>query len=238
MKKSIIFIVVLALLTLGFTACEKESKGKTKITYYPTLELEGPAYAEIHVGDDYKEPGYTAILNGEDVTDQVIVAGPVDPKVAGFYQVTYTIFNEDGFSSSASRTVVVFDPNDPIQGHWACTPESFRTNTQTAADVAYGESFEIFICGNKGVGYYVNDLLAGWYDQRAGYGEDYAMTGIIDVAKDGTISLWTSYVPGWKDGANKLENGVFDADKKTIQYALTYAGYLVFNVTLNKVEEN
>ena len=238
MKKSLICLVALLGLTFGFTSCEKESLGKTKITYYATLELEGDEYIEINKGDAYTEPGFKAVMNGQDVSDKVVVNGEVNPNVAGVYDITYTIVNADGFASSAARQVVVFDAADPIQGHWACTPTSFRTNANTGADVAYGASFEIMIVGNNGDGnYFVDDLLAGWYCQRAGYGTSYAMQAVIAVAADGAISLKNSYVPGWGDAADKLSaDSKFDAATNTITYAVTYAGYLIFNVTLIKVD--
>ena len=236
MKKSLICLVALLSLTLGFTSCEKKSEGLTKITYYATLQLEGDEYIELLKGDTYTEPGFEAIMDGKDVKDQVVLDGAVNTSVAGVYPIIYTITNADGFSSSAKRIVVVIDPADPIQGHWACTPTSSRS--YKGADAEFGASFKILIVGNNGDGnYYVDDILAGWYAQRAGYGDEYAMEAVISVADDGAITLKSSYVPGWKDGLTKFENGQFDAGTKTITYKATYVSGMQFDVTLNKVEE-
>ena len=236
MKKSLICLVALVGLALGFTSCEKESKGLTDITYFAEIVLNGDASMVVAKGSTFVDPGFTATMKGEDVTDKVTVNGNVDTSTSGVYTVTYSIVNADGFPASASRTVIVLDVTDPVEGFWACTPTSFRLNTKTDATVAYGASFEILLISNGDGTYSVDDLLAGWYCQRAGYGTNYAMVGEIAISDLGVITLNGSNVPGWGDAADKLENGLYNALTNTITYELTYAGYLVFNVTLNKVE--
>lgn len=236
MKKNILFIMALALLTLGFTSCEKESAGKTRITYYADIQLAGESQMVVAKGTAYVEPGWTATMAGQDVTDSVKVSGSVDTSTSGVYTLVYSMLNKDGFEASVSRKVVVLDLTNPVEGFWACTPSSYRENANTGAQVAYGASFEILLIGEGGGKFEVDDLLAGWYCQRADYGTNYAMQGEIQIADDGTITMLDSYVPGWGDSADLLENGLYDASTNTITYKLTYAGYLVFYVTLNKVE--
>ena len=235
MKKKLVYIVALALLTLGFTACEKDSAGKTRVTYYAEIILEGESTMVVSKGATFVDPGFTATMAGEDVTNQVKVESNVNTAASGVYTITYSMVNADGFTASTSRTVIVLDLADPIEGFWAVTPTSYRLNANTGAEVAYGAPFEILMIGQGGGNYLVDDMLAGWYCQRAGYGENYAMQGLISIA-DGAITLLGSAVPGWGDSADKLENGVYNAAANTITYELTYAGYLVFYVTLNKVE--
>ena len=237
MKKSLICLVALVGLALGFTSCEKESQGVTQITYFAEIVLNGDATMVVAKGSTFVDPGCTAVMKGEDVTDKVAVSSNVDTSVSGVYTITYSIVNADGFPASASRTVVVLDVTDPVEGFWACTPTSFRLNANTGATVDYGASFEILIISNGDGTYEVDDLLAGWYCQRVGYGTNYAMQAVIGIADDGAISLLGSYVPGWGDAADELSaDSKYDAATNTITYAVTYAGYLVFNVTLNKVE--
>lgn len=237
MKKSILFIATLALLTLGFSSCEKQSAGLTQITYYAEIILEGDATMVVDKGSEFVDPGFTATMKGEDVTDKVEVNSNVDTSTSGVYSVVYSIVNADGFPASATRTVIVLDLSSAIEGFWACSPASHRTNTNTGADVAYGASFEILILDNGDGTYFVDDLLAGWYAQRAGYGDSYAMQAIISIADDGAITLENSYVPGWGDAADALSaDSKYDAGTKTITYTVTYAGYLDFSVELNKVD--
>lgn len=237
MKKSILFIATLALLTLGFSSCEKQSAGLTQITYYAEIILEGESTMIVAKGSEFVDPGFTATMKGEDVTDKVEINSNVDTSTSGVYSVVYSIVNADGFPASATRTVIVLDLSSAIEGFWACSPASHRTNTNTGADVAYGASFEILILDNGDGTYFVDDLLAGWYAQRAGYGDSYAMQATISIADDGAITLENSYVPGWGDAADALSaDSKYDAGAKTITYTVTYAGYLDFSVELNKVD--
>ena len=233
MKKNILFSMFLALVALAVTSCgDKDSEGLSRITYYPTIELEGDSYLVWDKGTAYEEPGYTSMMGNDDVTDQVVVTGRVDTNTSGIYTLTYTTAkNEDGFGASATRTVVVLDPNSTIEGFWLTTPDSYR---EYNGEVAYGRSYEILVIDNGDGTYTVDDLLGGWYCQRAGYGSAYAMEGIISIDDDGTIGLVDSYVPGWGDWAEDLE-GTYDAETNTLYWAVTYTDYpFIFHVTLNK----
>ena len=158
MKKNILFIATLALLALGFTSCEKESAGLTKITYYAEIALEGESTMIVAKGSEFVDPGFTATMKREDVTDKVEINSNVDTSASGVYSVTYSIVNEDGFPASASRTVIVLDLGNPIEGFWACSPASHYTNTNTGADVAYGASLEILILDNGDGTYFVDEI--------------------------------------------------------------------------------
>lgn len=182
-------------------------------------------------GDTYEEPGYYAEMNGEDVTDQVVVVSDVDTSTSGVYTVTYTITNDDGFSSSTTRTVIVLDPNDAIEGYWYTDANSYRL--YDGAQTVYGGSYDILIINNGDGTYYVDDLLGGWYRDRAGYGDSYAMTG--NIAIDGsTVELVDSYVSGWGDGLDWMEDGTYDADSGMLSWHVCYAGYLEFYITMYK----
>lgn len=233
MKKNILLIAALALLTLGFTSCEKESKGLTSITYYADIQLEGDEYIIIEKGSTFEEPGYVATMEGKDVSSQVQIETDLDTSTSGIYTIVYSMVNADGFASSASRIVVVLDLSDPVEGIWAVDPTSFRD--YDGKQVAYGAPFEILII-NQGDGtYYVEDLFAGWYAQRAGYGSNYAMEGFIEIAADGAITLIESLVAGWGDSIEELNNAKYDATSNTISYQAVYnKGTMFFNVTLNK----
>ncbi|WP_065429045.1 MULTISPECIES: immune inhibitor A domain-containing protein [unclassified Bacillus (in: firmicutes)] len=70
---------------------------------------------EIEVGDEYTEPGYTAIDNVDgDVTDKVEVAGDVDTSTPGEYTLTYTVTDSSDNSYSVTRIVKVIDTTAPV----------------------------------------------------------------------------------------------------------------------------
>lgn len=226
------------MLALGLTGCEKQSAGLTKITYYADIQLEEGDYLVVEKGSTFVDPGFTATMAGEDVSSQVEVDGSVDTSKSGIYTLTYSMVNADGFLATATRTVVVLDLTDPVEGIWAADPNSFRL--YNGKSVAYGDAYEFLIIGKGDGKYYVEDLLAGWYCQRAGYGSAYSMESMIQVATDGSISLLSSQVSAWGDKADDFQDGVFDATNKTISYKVTYGSsssiVMVFNITLNKVE--
>ena len=233
MRKNIFIAMVLLASVMAFTSCDDDSTGGlTRITYYPELTLEGDETVYLDKGSEYVEPGYTALLNGEDVSDQVIVSGTVDGSTSGIYTITYTIYNEDGFSSSATRTVIVLDPNDEVEGIYYTDANSYRL--YSGNQVVYGGSYEILII-NYGGYYYVDDLLGGWYRDRAGYGDNYAMQGYIYVNDDYTVELLDSYVPGWGDTAEFMSDGKFDPETGTMSWMIEYTTYpMDFYVTMYK----
>lgn len=218
--------MLFALVALVMASCgDKKSEGLSRITYYPSIQLEGDSYLVWEKGVAYEEPGYVSELNGEDVTSQVTVSGAVDVNKSGIYTLTYTtVKNSDGFDASASRTVVVLDSSSAIEGFYMNQATSNRNGT------AYGKDFQVLVIDNGDGTISVDDLLGGWYCQRAGYGTKYAMSGVLGVAEDGTLTLISSYVPGWGDGLDSFE-GKFDAATSTINFVCVYAGSLTFTET-------
>ena len=145
MKKNILYTMLFAMVALLVTSCGDEtSEGKSRFTYYPTIDLEGDTYLVWDKGTPYVDPGYVSTLNGQDVTSEVTVSGNVDINTSGIYNLTYTTKkNEDGFDASASRTVVVLDPNSEIEGFYLTQPDSYRS--YNGNDVAYNKAYEILI---------------------------------------------------------------------------------------------
>lgn len=217
--------MLFALVALVMTSCgDKTSEGKSRITYYPSIELQGDTYIVWDKGTAWVDPGYTSALNGEDVTSEVTISGAPDVNKSGIYTVTYTTKkNDDGFDASASRTVVVLDPNSEIEGFYLTQPDSYRS--YNGNDVQYKAAYRILIIDNGDGTLTVDDLFGGWYCQRAGYGTKYAAYGMISLADDGTVGYIDSIVPGWGDSLDDLTgtfaDGVFTIDA-------TYVGTMHF----------
>lgn len=229
--KKIFFTMALAAATLALTSCsDDESEGKSRITYYPTIELKGSDFILTEKGKPFSEPGYVSIMGGEDVTDKVIVTGDLDTNKSGLYTLTYTTTkNSDGFGASTTRTVFVADPNDAAEGvfyNLASGTRVYNGNT-----VAYGRDFRVVVFNNGNGTYTVDDLFGGWYCQRAGYGNKYAMGGVISIGGDGIVSLVQSKIPGWGDSLDDL-TGTFDAATCTYSLVAVYnSNTMFFNQT-------
>ena len=223
--------VGLALLALG--SCSKDTEGLTGITYYPVIELEGPINDMAVAGTPFVDPGYSASLNGEDITADVTVTSKMDfsnPQ-PGYYSISYSATNADGFSASAVRYVLVASNDDPVSGYYTTNTDSFRDYNGTT----YYGGYPVIVYANGDSTYHISDLLAGWYAYRAGYGSAYALGGELSVDADGNIELLDSYLSGWGDSANDLTDGKFDQETGTIKYIVSYTDYpFLFNVTLDK----
>lgn len=123
------------------------------------------------------------------------------------------------------------EPDKVVEGVYQTQPESYRINKGNS--VAYGKSYEILITPNSDGTYRVDDLFGGWYSRRAGYGPNYAMTGDIIIAVDGTVSLKDSYVAGWGDSLVDL-TGNYDASTSTFTIEAEYLNGLKFIQTWKK----
>ena len=234
MKKFLIYSLSVGMMALSLLSCNDGNDEHTdkRVTYYATLELDGEDRVVVDKGSAYVEPGFSAEMKGEDATDKVTVLSDVDTSTSGVYSVSYSITNDDGFSVVKTRTVVVLDPNDPIEGFYMTSSDAYRDYKGTLTN--YGGPFEVLIFNNGDGSYYFEDLMAGWYCQRAGYGADYCMYSYVSINEDGSLELLDSYVPGWGDAADALE-GTYDSATSKFTYVLTYAnGDIIFHVTLEK----
>lgn len=233
MKKYISLFSLAAVMVALTTSCDKDTEGVTGITYYPEYILNGDAQMVITAGQAWNDPGCTAYLNGEDITDLIEVITDLDfaDPQPGFYPVLYSYTNADGFTNSISRDVIVSTGDDDASGFYTVQTDSHRL--YNGATTYYG-GYAITIYGDGTGTYEVDDMLGGWYWQRAGYGTRYAMQGIITVAADGSISLVDSYLAGWGDSLTDLTDGHFDAATGTITWNVEYTDY-PFNFIVNAV---
>jgi hypothetical protein len=231
---------------LAFTSCSDDDQlTDTRVTYYVNMDLQGDEFTLVPLGTAYNDAGCKAELNGEDYTPKVVAEGveTIDVNKVGFYYITYTAVNPDGYSASVSRTVVVYDPAVTVSIAGTYTPDMKATKYgkagKTFADYAasYGNISQCvgitFTEAAPGI-YYVNDLFAGWYHQIRAYAAKYCMTGYVSLNPDNTLTLQSSYVSGWGDSLDYLKNGVYDPATGQLTYSLSYAGQIFMDIVLNK----
>ncbi|MBA2250204.1 MAG: DUF5011 domain-containing protein [Chitinophagaceae bacterium] len=80
--------------------------GISKITYYPTITVTGNSIVAVANGSVFTDPGVKASAGSADVP--VVTTPTLNTNTDGVYTLTYTATNKDGFSSTATRTVVVY----------------------------------------------------------------------------------------------------------------------------------
>ena len=230
--KKYILISIVALSAL--VACTKEHATNQKITYYPVVTLEGDDPFCIPIGKQYEDPGFSAIMAGKDVTDQVEVTSSVNSAKPGIYAVSYYLVNEDGFSSTKNRQVIVYDPSikTDISGSYTVQPGSYRLYWSTGNTTAF-DGFGVKISEVCPGMFKISDLLGGYYDQGTGYGSSYAMSAYISPKSDNSLEAFNALVPGWGDSYDVFE-GSYDPETGNISIYLEYAGSMEFHITLAK----
>lgn len=107
MKNFLIPVCLAAILAL--VACESDDTANVSfVTTYPVISLEGDQILITPLGTAYNEPGATATVGEDEVELQI--SGTVNSNAPGVYPINYSATNDDGFSRSESRQVVVYDP--------------------------------------------------------------------------------------------------------------------------------
>jgi hypothetical protein len=168
MKKIFLFLCASALLS----SCTEETSGDvSRVTNYPNFELIGDDVIYVHKGDAFTDPG-VIVTEGENEIDYTsAVVGTyrggttLDTSIEDIYTVTYTATNQDGFSGSATRTIIVADTGDlvnNIAGLYRTTV--FRNGLQPAANPQdYTDREWILIWTNADGTYGISDAFGGWY---------------------------------------------------------------------------
>lgn len=202
MKKSILFIVAMSLLTFGFTSCEKQSLGKTSTVDYVVLKLLGDPQVKLGLGDTYEEAGWTATDKGQDVHDSVDVVivdmmgdvvDSVSTDIPGIFTITYSVTSQDGMFIEETRQVLVFDAGltMSLKGAFAVDFDKSEridgtkdwTWTQWSAMYTDPDQWSYADYSMKAIDinfkelvpgiYEVDDLLGGFYMGLRGYGPLY-----------------------------------------------------------------
>lgn len=216
-------ILVATLIFLNY-GCTKDTGGLSKVTTLVAFDLSGGSRVLIPKGNSYVDPGYKATEGSTDVTGKVTVESNVNGSKVGMYDVTYSAVNKDGFPSSISRVVIIYDPAAPatdLEGKYLST-------VSRAAPYAKGPFTDLIVNVTKIAPgfFYISDFLGGFYDQSSAYayGPDYAMTGYFQLNPDNSITLVNSHVTAWGDSLNKITNGKYDPTSNTLSWDAFYTG--------------
>ncbi|MDO4377073.1 MAG: DUF5011 domain-containing protein [bacterium] len=90
---------------IGTYNCELVDNSKDVTA--PELRLNGDATITMAVGTEFVDPGYTATDDYDgDVTSKVVISGSVDNSKAGTYELTYTVSDTAGNTTSKKRTII------------------------------------------------------------------------------------------------------------------------------------
>lgn len=214
--------IVSALLVLvALMSCDSDdTENVSTITYYPNLRLIDNAILYVEKGTEFTDPGIRATLNGLSIPYDVY--GNVDTRVPAVYDLTYTAENSEGFTSSISRKVFVYENNGTLAGVWNGTRVG-RT----------GGPVLIATTDTPGV-YYTSGFLGGYYEYAADLGISYRCHGYLEINGDVITSTGGENIQGlWT-----LSDGIVLDHQQGMLWTVTYASSkldLSFDVELIKV---
>jgi len=231
--KKVYNILILILFVAFISSCQKEltSEGVSRLTEYVTFNLTQGPLVIYPKGTAYVDPGFKALEGTTDVTTTVTIDGSVDVTKVGLYVLTFKAINTDGYSSSASRTVIVYDPAAPATD----LTGSYLSNVSRVSPARSFTGLSVTITKKAPGFFYVSDFLGGFYDQGSNYkyGPAYALTGYMQLNADNSLTYVSSYNAAWGDAANSFTNGVYNPVTKGLTWRVTYtASNYAFNVTL------
>lgn len=222
MKKYLIFLLSSALLVLA-TGCEKTSKGHTQIINYPVITLLGDNPYVVQLGGGYKEPGFTATLEGEDYSSKVTINSNVNPDIPGIYAVSYSATSPEGFSWTLNRDVYVLNPGGVANvyiSHCWMGSRDYKNIPIVISPISDGV-------------YELEDMCGGFYfaGRYPGYEPTYDFHGEVQFSlnEDGTFNIlkignWyfkNSFDYGNITGGYNAETGIFDYDFDGLRVTLT-----------------
>ena len=227
MKKNLLYTMLFAAVGLLVMSCgDKESEGKSRLTTYAVLTMNGDDFVKLNVGDTFNDEGCVAEMGGQDVSDKIQVSSNVDTSKPGFYTVNYIVYNDDNFPASASRDVMVVDPNNFASTYFG--------ESQYGARHYYNAPINI---KKRSDGSYLLDDIAGGfycYGRYPGYEPtyDFHLESVISLEADNTITLLGQ--GSWYWGIPiTITSGTYDPATGTISLILDFDGDPMY-VTLTK----
>jgi hypothetical protein len=188
--------------------------------------MNGDDFVKLNVGDTFNDEGCKAEMGGQDVSDKIQVSSNVDTSKPGFYTVNYIVYNDDNFPASASRDVMVVDPNNFASTYFG--------ESQYGARHYYNAPINI---KKRSDGSYLLDDIAGGfycYGRYPGYEPtyDFHLESVISLEADNTITLLNQ--GSWYWGIPiTITSGTYDPATGTISLILDFDGDPMY-VTLTK----
>lgn len=229
------YLAFSALVAFSLTSCDKTTEGLTDTLYYPVITVDGDNPVLLTVGDTFVDPGYSADLNGEDYTDKVEIVSSVDTSKPGFYTVSYSVANPEGFTATESRQVWVNNPGHFDDIYW--TECWHKTN----AARHYYNSPEYIKKRSDGT-YLLSDCLGGYYaygiypQYRNSY--DFEAEAILSLDADNNIEMLAEGDWYFADPENPevMYDGKYDPETGIVTYRLNY--YVGGGVKMTPINES
>jgi len=161
--------------TIAFSSCSNEAEigSRDTPTYYPVITLSGDDPAFVEAGGSYTDPGAVGTIDGVEVPLSTRFVGKyrgnvyteLNTSVSDVYNLEYSAVNADGFTSSASRKVIVAETGDLVNSIAGLYTVTTRRNG-ALLPASQGSSVDmeyILIWKNTDGTYGISDAAGGWY---------------------------------------------------------------------------
>ena len=220
--KNRILTILCAAAAIVAAGCDK-TVDPIDITYFADIQLQGDNPYVVQLGEQYTEPGFTALLNGEDYSTNVKINSSVDTSAPGIYSVTYSATNPDGFTSSVSRNVYVLNPggiDNVYLSHCWMGSRNYKNLPIVIKKVSDGVYEIEDLCG----GFYCYGRYPGYeptYDFHADTQFSINEDGSLNILAAGSWYFKGSFDYGNVTGGYDAATGVFDYDFDGLRVTLT-----------------
>lgn len=240
MKKVILSLLFICTVLVS---CEDDTTGGvSRITNYPEFTLLGDDVVYVQKGSPYVDAGVIVTEGGVEIPYETTVSGDyqggtsVDTNVVDVYHITYSAQNQDGFSGSASRTVIVYENSDlttSIAGLYRST-----VVRNGAASAQYTNMEYILVWKNPNGTYGMSDGIGGYYAIGRAYGVGYAAGPVTITANDIPTNNFAP-IPSFgvgDFGGNAVMSGLTaNPGANTLSFTTVWDAGFTFVVTMTKV---
>jgi hypothetical protein len=248
MKNKKLIYIAFAALTFSFIGCEKEYKDESKITYFPTFEMEGASEIIHTKGEPYTDGTVTATEDGKPLEVSISVIGDVtgytgttvNADVIDKYTINYSATNKDGYIGNAQRTVYIAPPTGDLVTSLEGIYLSNVQRTPTFAVIPqYSGMKYIYIWKTEDNKFEISDALGGYYFIGRAYGYGFAFQGAVITANNipaNDFAISQANAPDFGNVADITDFKV-DAVNKRITFTGTADfGNGVFHIQLEQVQ--
>lgn len=200
----------------------------------PVLTLEGEKTMLISVGNSFEEPGYSAEMDGEDITSNVVVTNTVDTSKPGYYTVTYSVTTSDGLKVTKIRNVWVNNPGHFNTIYWGESWHDINSLRHFYNSPLVIEEND----ASQGL-YTINDVLGGFYCYGLYPQYDYYDFFVDALLKIDGTSVTMLEEGDWRffDPEDPLEmiDGCWNLETGIVTYSIN--SYAIIGVILTPIDE-
>lgn len=237
-------VILSLLLVCSFlVSCESDTTADvSRVTNYPQFTLNGDALMYVQKGSEFIDPGVIVTEGGVEIPYTTTVSGAyrggstLNTNVVDVYNIVYSAVNQDGFSGSISRTVIVYEDSDLVTSISGLYKSTVVRNGVSSAQ--YTNMEYVLVWKNDDGTYQMSDGIGGYYDLGRGYGPGYAAGPVIITANDISTNSYApipSFGVGAFGGVATMSGLTANPGTNKLSFSTVWDSGYTFVVTMTKV---